>query len=86
MAIWQDLTDTCGFTANYQSVRQFVRKLRPSQSPETCVVIETAADGECQTGKPTCGCNRGQPVVLGDQRDGALGARCLLSGAEPVAP
>ena len=28
MAIWQDLVDTCGFTAGYQSVRRFVRKLQ----------------------------------------------------------
>src|SRR5262245_64897148 len=34
MAIWQDLVDICGFTAGYQSVRRFVRKLHPSQSPE----------------------------------------------------
>ena len=48
MAIWQDLVDACGFTAGYQSVRRFVRKLHPSQSPEARVVIETAAGEECQ--------------------------------------
>jgi hypothetical protein len=42
MAIWQDLVDTYGFAAGYQSVRRFVSKLHPSQSPEACVVIETA--------------------------------------------
>jgi hypothetical protein len=31
MAIWQ-LVDTCGFTAGYQSVRRFVRKLHPNPS------------------------------------------------------
>jgi transposase len=48
MAIWQDLVDTCGFQASYQSVQRFVRKLRPSPSPEARVVIETAAGEECQ--------------------------------------
>src|SRR5437899_2470361 len=48
IAIWQDLVDACGFTAGYQSVRRFVRKLHPSQSPEARVVIETAAGEECQ--------------------------------------
>ena len=48
MAIWQDLVGTCGFTAGYQSVQRFVRKLHPSQSPEARVVIETAAGEECQ--------------------------------------
>jgi hypothetical protein len=48
MAIWQDLVDTCEFSASYQSVQRFVRKLHPSHSPEACAVIETAAGGECQ--------------------------------------
>jgi transposase len=48
MAIWQDLVDTCGFTAGYQSVRRFLRKLHPSTSPEARVVIETAPGEECQ--------------------------------------
>lgn len=42
MAIWQDLVDLCGFSAGYQSVRRFVRKLQGSPSPEARVVIETA--------------------------------------------
>jgi transposase len=48
MAIWQDLVDTCGFTASYQSVQRFVHKLHPSPSPEARVVIETAVGEECQ--------------------------------------
>jgi transposase len=48
MAIWQDLVDASGFAAGYQSVRRFVSKLQPSQSPEARVVIETAAGEECQ--------------------------------------
>src|SRR5450432_3354379 len=48
MAIWQDLVDTCGFAAGYQSVRRFVSKLHPSQSPEACAVIETAPGEEAQ--------------------------------------
>ena len=48
MAIWQDLVDTCGFAAGYQSVRRFVRKLQGSQSPKACAVIETAPGEEAQ--------------------------------------
>ena len=48
MAIWQDLVDTCGFTAGYQSVRRFICKLHPSPSPEARVVIETAPGEELQ--------------------------------------
>jgi hypothetical protein len=48
MAIWQDLVDRCGFTAGYQSVRRFVRKLPGSPSPEACAVIETAPGEEAQ--------------------------------------
>jgi transposase len=48
MAIWQELVDTCGFAAGYQSVRRFVRKLHPSPSPEACAVIETAPGEEAQ--------------------------------------
>ena len=42
MAIRQDLVDTSGFAAGYQSVRGFLSKLQPSQSPESRAVIETA--------------------------------------------
>ena len=48
MAIWRDLVDTRGFAAGYQSVRRFVSKLDPSQSPEACAVIETAPGEEAQ--------------------------------------
>jgi transposase len=48
MAIWQDLVDTCGFAAGYQSVRRFVTQLRGKQSPEACAVIETAPGEELQ--------------------------------------
>jgi len=48
MAIWQDLVDLCGFSAGYQSVRRFVRKLQGSPSPEACAVIETAPGEEAQ--------------------------------------
>jgi transposase len=48
MAIWQDLVDTSGFAAGYQSVRRFVSKVHPSQSPEACAVIETAPGEEAQ--------------------------------------
>jgi transposase len=48
MAIWQDLVDACGFTAGYQSVRRFLRRLHPTSSPEARAVIETAPGEECQ--------------------------------------
>ena len=48
MAIWQELVDTCGFAAEYKSVNRFVGKLRGSQSPEACAVIETAPGEEAQ--------------------------------------
>ena len=48
MAIWQDLVDTYGFAASYQSVRRFVLKLRPSVWMEACAVIETAPGEEAQ--------------------------------------
>jgi transposase len=48
MAIWQDLVDTYGFAAGYQSVRRFVHKLHPSSSLEACPVIETAPGEEAQ--------------------------------------
>jgi transposase len=48
MAIWQDLVDTCGFSAGYQSVRRFVRRLQASAAPEPRAVIETAPGEEAQ--------------------------------------
>jgi hypothetical protein len=48
MAIWQDLVDSHGFTAGYQSVKRFVNKLRGSTTPEARVVIETAPGEEAQ--------------------------------------
>jgi hypothetical protein len=48
MAIWQDLVDTCGFTASYQSVQRFVHKLQMSIPPEARAVIETAPGEEAQ--------------------------------------
>ena len=48
MAIWQDLIDKQGFSASYQSVQRFVRKLQIAISPEARVVIETAPGEEGQ--------------------------------------
>ncbi len=48
VAIFQDLVDVHGFSDGYQSVKRFVRKLRGKQSPEACVVIETAPGEEAQ--------------------------------------
>jgi transposase len=48
MAIWRELVDNHGFTASYQSVQRFVRKLQIAISPEARVAIETAPGEECQ--------------------------------------
>ena len=48
MGIWQDLVDSYGFAAGYQSVKRFVRKLRGMRSPEARVVIETSPGEEAQ--------------------------------------
>ncbi len=48
MAIWQDLVDNQGFSASYQSVQRFVRKLQIAISPEARAVIETAPGEEGQ--------------------------------------
>jgi transposase len=48
MAIWQDLVDNQGFSASYQSIQRFVRKLQIAISPEARVVIETAPGEEGQ--------------------------------------
>jgi transposase len=48
MGIWQDLVDQHGFSAGYQSVKRFIRKLRGAKSPEACAVITTAPGEESQ--------------------------------------
>ena len=48
MSIWQDLVDQHGFTGAYESVKRFVRKLRGTQSPEACAIIQTAVGEEAQ--------------------------------------
>jgi transposase len=48
MAIWQDLVDSHGFIAGYQSVQRFIGKLRGSATPEARAVIETAPGEEAQ--------------------------------------
>ena len=47
-AIWQDLVDSHGFAAGYQSVQRFVGKLRGAATPEARTVIETAIGEEAQ--------------------------------------
>ena len=47
-AIWQDLVDGHGFSAGYQSVQRYIRKLRGAAMPEACAVIETAPGEEAQ--------------------------------------
>jgi transposase len=48
MAIWQDLVDDHGFTAQYASVRRFVARLRGTPPAEARVVITTAPGEEGQ--------------------------------------
>ena len=47
-AIWQELVDDHGFTADYQSVKRFVRRLYGSAPRQACAIIETAAGEEAQ--------------------------------------
>ena len=47
-AIWQDLVDSHGFSAGYQSVQRFIGKLRGAAAPEARAVIETAPGEEAQ--------------------------------------
>jgi hypothetical protein len=48
MSIWQELVDRRGFTGSYETVRRYARKLRGTQSPEACGIIETAPGEESQ--------------------------------------
>jgi transposase len=48
MSVWQELVDRHGFTGSYESVKRYVRKLRGTQSPEACGIIETAPGEESQ--------------------------------------
>ena len=68
MAIWQDLVDSSGFSAGYQSVRRYISKLRGSQSPEACAVIETSPGEECQV-------DYGDGPMVRDPESGDIGAR-----------
>jgi transposase len=47
-AIWQDLVDDHGFTAAYQSVKRFVRKLQDGSPRQACVIIDTQPGEEAQ--------------------------------------
>jgi hypothetical protein len=42
LSVWQELVDRHGFTGSYESVKRYARKLRGTQSPEACGIIETA--------------------------------------------
>jgi len=48
MSIWQELVDRHGFNGSYESVKRYARKLRGTQSPEACGIIETAPGEESQ--------------------------------------
>lgn len=47
-SIWQELVDRHGFAGSYESVKRYARKLRGTQSPEACGIIETAPGEESQ--------------------------------------
>lgn len=48
VAIWQDLVTEYGFSAGYESVKRFVRKLRGVQKPKVAGIIVTPAGEEAQ--------------------------------------
>jgi transposase len=48
MSVWQELVDRYGFTGSYESVKRYARKLRGTQSPEACGIIETGPGEESQ--------------------------------------
>jgi len=48
MSVWQELVDRHGFPGSYESVKRYARKIRGSQSPEACGIIETAPGEESQ--------------------------------------
>jgi transposase len=48
VSIWQELVDRHGFTGSYESVNRYARKLRGTQTPEACGIIETAPGEESQ--------------------------------------
>ena len=48
MAIWQDMVCQHGFSAGYQTVKRFIRKLRGSQQPQAVGIILTAPGEEAQ--------------------------------------
>jgi transposase len=48
MSIWQELVDRHGFAGSYESVKRYARKLRGTQSPEACGIIETGPGEESQ--------------------------------------
>jgi transposase len=47
-SIWQELVDKHGFSAAYESVKRYVRKLQGPSSPEARVIIHTAPGQEAQ--------------------------------------
>src|SRR5574341_1546581 len=48
MAIWQDMVCQHGFSAGYQTVKRFVRKLHGSEQPQAVGIILTAPGEEAQ--------------------------------------
>jgi transposase len=48
VAIWQNLVTEYGFSAGYESVKRFVRKLRGAQKPQASGIIITAPGEEAQ--------------------------------------
>ena len=54
MSVWQELVDRHGFTGSYESVKRYARKLRGTQSPEACGIIETAPGRACCASSNFC--------------------------------
>jgi hypothetical protein len=52
MSVWQELVDRHGFTGSYESVKRYARKLRGTQSPEACGIIETAPGEDAAQTEP----------------------------------
>jgi transposase len=48
MSIWQELVDRHGFAGSYETVKRYARRLRGTQSPEACGIVETAPGEESQ--------------------------------------
>ena len=70
-AIWQELVDDHGFTAGYQSVKRFVRRLYGSVPRQACAIIETPPGEEAQV-------DYGDGPMVRDPNTGKYRRTCLF--------